>query len=106
MLMELPPSGSRFDQRGQSRALVTGPLKLAVALKGAEKSEVAELFDLASDPGEMHPNPPALHGAASRLEASLRGKLEGLAARGLHDGEKGVLDEATKEKLRALGYKP
>jgi arylsulfatase A-like enzyme len=106
VLIELPPTGSPLDQRAQSVAWLAGPLKLAIALEGAKRSEVPELFDLASDPGEKHPNPPGREEEAESLRSSLRTELTALAARARSEGEKGSIDEATREALRALGYAP
>jgi hypothetical protein len=80
--------------------------KLLVAAHGSELSETRKIYDLKSDPTENRPNPRELAAEAEALDAALRAELEGLAQRASRDTEKGSIDAATKEKLRALGYGP
>jgi arylsulfatase A-like enzyme len=106
VVLELPETGSRIDVRAHSSALVAGFSKLILPVR--RKSDVGparEIYDLASDPGERHPNPPALAGDASRLESELKAKLKALAAR-TGRAERAPLGKAAKEELRALGYAP
>jgi choline-sulfatase len=82
------------------RALVDGDLKY-VARRAPEPGEA--LFDLAADPGELRDLSAERPDDLSRLRALLRTELDGAVAR------RPVpvtvpLDEATLERLRALGY--
>jgi arylsulfatase A-like enzyme len=104
VLSELPPTGSKFDIRAHSQAIFRKSLKLLVALQGRPKQEVPEIYDLAADPREKMPDPPTLTAERETLEAALREKLRDLARRVDLDRETAPVDEATKEKLRALGY--
>jgi len=102
VISELPKTGSRLDVRGHSRALMLGESKLLVELRGAEKKEVALLYDLRADPGETAPARQA--GRADALATMLQERTEALAKRAASTHQTGVVDDATKEKLRALGY--
>lgn len=102
VLSELPKTGSPLDIRAHSRALVRGANKLVIGLRGPQKNEVSELYDLAKDPGEMTPLRPA--DAMQTLGAALQTRTDALAQRASSVTESGAVDEATKEKLRALGY--
>jgi len=106
VLSELPPTGSRFDVRAHSQAVVRGSLKLLLALKGSgkQKQVVPEIYDLAADPGERKPNPSRLTEKREALQAALIEQTQSLARRGSLERETVPVDEATKEKLRALGY--
>jgi arylsulfatase A-like enzyme len=105
IVFELAKTGSTFEIRRHSRGILRGSHKLLIGLTFRARSEVPELYDLATDPGEMHPNPDGLAGEAERLRASLDARIESIAGRS-GPAEAGVLDEATKENLRALGYAP
>ncbi len=88
-----------IDLRRQARAIVDGPHKLIVDAKGQ-----AALYDLSTDPGETKP----LRDMAS--DARTAELLDRLAQRQTHSVGQAAsaagpaLDDATKEKLRALGY--
>jgi len=82
------------------RALVDGDWKY-VERRAPEPR--AQLFDLAADPAELHDLAAERPEELERLRALLRAELEGAASR------RPVpvtvpLDEATLERLRALGY--
>ena len=102
VISELPKTGSSLDIRAHSEALVRGTNKLLIGLRGRQKEEVPELYDLAVDPGEtknLHrPN------AIRTLRTALQKETAALAERANPAAETGSVDEATKEKLRALGY--
>jgi len=100
VITELPKTGSSMDIRAHSRALLRGPNKLVMELHGPERTEVPELFDLQTDPGEMSPRRPP----SPTLETALQTRSEALAKRAAAVAETGQVDDATKEKLRALGY--
>jgi arylsulfatase A-like enzyme len=104
ILSELPPTGSRFDIRAHSQAIVRKSLKLLLALEGKRKREVPMIYDLAADPGEKKPNPPGLGAKRKTLKSALREETQSLVRRAGLDRETAPVDEATKEKLRALGY--
>jgi arylsulfatase len=106
IISELPPTGSRFDVRAHSRAIVRKSLKLLLALKGrpGEKEEVAEIYDLAADPQEKKPNPPDLAAERETLQTALSEQTQSLVRKVALDRETAPLDDATKEKLRQLGY--
>ena len=98
IVLQLPGTSSKWDRRVHTEGLMRGSKKLLVSSKGA-----GELYDLGQDPDEKNPaGPPA--GAA--LQAALDADTSRFAARQQPQAEKVVVDEATKEKLRALGYHP
>jgi arylsulfatase A-like enzyme len=81
----------------QNRAVVDGSRKLVLTPGGRE-----EFYDLARDPGEHDPD--ALDGEA---RAALRRALATLQAKAQRDAgtaEEREVDEATRQRLRALGY--
>jgi arylsulfatase A-like enzyme len=104
VIVELPKTGSRFDIRGHSQAIVRDSVKLLMALKGRKKLEFAEIYDLADDPGETNPNPKAIAKQIPKLRTALRQRRQALAASANLDPETVPIDAATKERLRALGY--
>jgi arylsulfatase A-like enzyme len=87
------------DSRRQTEAIIRGPVKVMVQLSGA-----TETYDLATDPGESRPNPPALQAETAELAKVLREGRSQLASRAAATQETVPLDDATKERLRALGY--
>jgi len=98
VLAELLPKGTAYDFRHHSRAFLSGDLKLLTAGNTGRE----EFFDLADDPSEEHPNPPS---AAARVDV-MRDRLATIVTTLKPDTEsaKAVVDEATREKMRALGY--
>jgi arylsulfatase A-like enzyme len=90
------------DQR--YRLLREGSLKLVETSTGA-----AFLYDLAADPGEQHELSAAQPAELARMARDLEVARASLglpkldAAAGA-DGAAPALDEATKERLKALGY--
>jgi arylsulfatase A-like enzyme len=98
VVLQLPRAKSDWDLRRHTDGLVRGEQKLLVDPLG-----VTELYDLAADAGEQHPQGPP---AGATLHAALDAANAGLAARQQPQEETVVVDEATKEKLRALGYHP
>lgn len=81
----------------QNRTLVDGARKLTLTPAGGE-----EFYDLAHDPGER--NPQAFDEAG---RAALRQALDTVRAQARRDAgaaQQRELDEATRERLRALGY--
>ncbi len=98
VVLQLPRKNLDWDLRLHTDGLVRGEQKLVRDPLG-----VTELYDLAADPGEQHPEGPP---AGAALQAALDAANNGFAARQQPQAEKVVVDEATKEKLRALGYHP
>lgn len=98
IVLELPPTGSKMDLRLHHDGLVRERQKLLVERKGETR-----LFDLEKDPEERAPiaSDQTLRG---QLHEALTQHLAALAARANPTRETQPLDEATKEKLRALGY--
>jgi len=97
-LERVNPTG--FDARMHVRSLRDGVHKVLVTPRGA-----LEIYDLSSDPRETRPltGADAIDAAASL--APLDAHRSALAARQAPPRAEAVaLDEATKEKLRALGY--
>ncbi len=98
VVLQLPRKTLDWDLRLHKDGLVRGTDKLLVGPEG-----VGELFDLAADPGEQRPQAPP---AGATLQAALEAANAALALRQQPQEEKAQIDEATKEKLRALGYHP
>lgn len=101
LMAELESMGPRKGMRKHQQALLRGEHKL---LRSPNPFVAPQLFDLAADPGERHPNPPALAGTLETMLAALAEMQTVLATRASPAGDQVTLDEATREKLRALGY--
>ena len=84
-----------------ARALKVGANKLILTRSGSEESLM--LFDLASDPGEVHDLSSELPDLMESMLARLA-RIESEASERGMVSESRVLDEATREKLEALGY--
>ncbi len=97
IVLELEPTGSKIDFRAHQQGLVRERLKLLVDKKGQ-----TELFDLDKDPAELAPV--ASDPQREQLHAALAQQLEALAALASSTNQTQSLDDATREKLRALGY--
>jgi arylsulfatase A-like enzyme len=100
VLLELPPTGSALDLRRHSAALLNVGMKVLATCSPQEGSEA---FDLRTDPAEEHPDPAAIAQDAAALRARLAQRQQALATRA-GTAETGVLDAATRERLRTLGY--
>jgi arylsulfatase A-like enzyme len=98
IVLQLPRKNLDIDLRLHRDGLVRGAQKVLVDPAGSNA-----LFDLAADPGEDHPQEPP---AGDALQAALDAANVALASRQQPEAQKVVVDEATKEKLRALGYHP
>lgn len=96
VVLQLPQKSLVLDLRRHRDGMLRGPDKLLVGVEG-----VGEQFDLAADPAEQHP---AFAPADAPLRVALDAATTALAARRQPAEEKAVVDAATKEKLRALGY--
>ena len=98
VLCELERVGARYDFRVHSSALVRDHAKVVIGKNGW-----AHLFDLDQDPGEQRPESWD-DGERVALQEALTQRREALAtaARPVHEVR--VIDSATREKMRALGY--
>ena len=101
LLAELESMGPRKGLRKHQSALVRGDLKV---LRSPNPFIAPQLFDLGADPGERHPDPPALAAERDALLAALDALQATLAGRASPANAPVQLDDATREKLRALGY--
>jgi choline-sulfatase len=98
ILCELPKSG-HAEIRRHEQALIRDREKLLVTPYGA-----AVFTDLTTDPGERHLVAAGDSPAGKALEEALAAKLAELGRRPAAEKETVEMDEATREKLRALGY--
>jgi arylsulfatase A-like enzyme len=103
VLSELELFQPKFDVRVHARTLISGTRKVLVSKKGS-----AVMFDLARDPDELAPG--AIDSSPSTADSALLQQLEqrrsALAQRRILAPGTQQLDDATKEKMRALGYGP
>lgn len=99
-ISELESSGA-WDLRVHSHAIVRGSQKLIVRRQGGR-----ELYDVMQDPGETHSLQRSARVQSARLFRALEETRAVLKTRARGSVETVPLDEATKERLRALGYQP
>lgn len=103
VVSELERFGVKWDLRSHARTLISGTDKVILQQRGE-----AMYFDLAQDPGEKSAQPVTVAGDGPR--AVLLRRLEQqhllLNARAAGSTQTVPLDDATREKLRALGYHP
>jgi arylsulfatase len=100
IFFELLPNGASYDLRRHGAGIIRGSLKLVVPPHGA-----AVVYDLSRDPGETGPGSIGGAGQATTLEAALHAE-QGLLQARASTAATVPLDEAAREKLRALGYNP
>jgi len=100
LLSELYPSAA-FDLRAHQAAYLRVPQKLLLPTVGAP-----EQYDLAADPGERHPRTVYAGESGSELYTALQRRRDALTRDAAPVGTPVQLDDATREKLRALGYQP
>ena len=93
VVSELIKDASATRQSPHERAIIAGNDKLIAGF-----DEQREFYDLATDPGEQHPE--ALD---TETRARLERALAPLQASAAHGGD-AVIDDDTKERMRALGY--
>ena len=99
VLCELEPE-SKHHTRAHTDAIIERSYKLLLRPDGE-----TELFDLSRDPGEQHPlSPTASQPSAAELLGALETRQAELRLRANVSRETQPVDEATREKLRALGY--
>jgi arylsulfatase A-like enzyme len=100
VLFELSPTGWGGEPQVHDRGIRRGKLKLLLRRDGGRES-----YDLASDPSEQHPNPPQIAQQVNALASDVEHASSTLGRRAAAPVQGEALDEATKEKLRALGYR-
>jgi arylsulfatase A-like enzyme len=99
VILQLEPTGYGLDTREHAAGIVQDSSKLLLRRSGH-----TEAYDLHADPGEQNANPASLAGAADALARTLETTQTDLARRASSGEHRAPLDEATREKLRALGY--
>jgi arylsulfatase A-like enzyme len=99
VIVELLKHTDQYDLRRHTDGLIRRSTKLLVNPAGQTTA-----YDLASDPLERKPNPPSLEGARSALLSELQQAKSELSEKANLAAQTKPLDDATKEKLRALGY--
>jgi arylsulfatase A-like enzyme len=101
-IFELLPAGPTLDVRRNDAGIVQD--RIAVLTPGpARGASDIEIFDLAHDPHELQPDPPALAEQGAALRARLAERRADLATRA-GVAETVPLDQSTRDRLRALGY--
>jgi arylsulfatase A-like enzyme len=101
VIAEIEPHGESPDMRKHSLAIVRGSRKLLVDPRGD-----TALFDLYSDPGETTPLGAANADLAARMLSALAQRRSELKTRAAESRDVRPIDDATKEQLRGLGYRP
>jgi arylsulfatase A-like enzyme len=99
LLAEQPPNTRAPDLGRHRLAFLHGPVKLLVPRGEARPL----LYDLDLDPGERAPDPAPLAAIAAATRAAAERTLAALEARA-GTPERAAMDEATRARLRALGY--
>lgn len=99
ILSELPRSGSSFDLRRHTRAFRTDSHKVLTTPGGSTL-----LYDLAQDPSESDPIAAESSPEGEILARSLAERVAVLERHTNPEPQRVDVDEATREKLRALGY--
>ncbi len=101
VILQLPRHQSKDDKRVHEEGMIRGSLKALVQTDGQ-----IETYDLDTDLGETNANPRALEAEKRMLAEALEEARKDLASRAGVAVSGPPLDEATKEKLRRLGYQP
>jgi arylsulfatase A-like enzyme len=103
VITELEPAGKLVEWRSHRSALISGAQKVVT---GRKKEPV--VYDLARDPGEQSPQviTPEGDGPQAALLRTLQERQAALKTGATNTAQTQPLDDATKEKLRALGYHP
>jgi choline-sulfatase len=82
IVLEIEPISEGMDIRRQAAGLVYGDLEVLV--RPPAQGNATEAYDLLDDPHEAHPNPSSIAPESAVLRA--------------------LIDDSTRERLRALGY--
>ncbi len=99
IVLQLEATGYGMDTREQVAGIVRGTTKVLLRSNG-----LTEAYDLAKDPGEHDSNAGDLPRQAARLVEDLQRRQAALLQSAGAKAERAPLDDATREKLRALGY--
>ena len=100
VFFELIPTGLNGPPEIHERGIRRGPIKLLFRRDGGRES-----YDLGPDPGEHHPDPPEIAQQVGGLARDAESTATTLRSRASAPVEGEAIDEATKEKLRVLGYR-
>jgi arylsulfatase A-like enzyme len=101
-ILELLPNGETLDLRRHTAGIVQD--RVAVLMPGPARGvQEPETFDLAHDPHERQPDPPALSERSAALVERLAERRAALATRA-GVAETAPIDQSTRDRLRALGY--
>jgi arylsulfatase A-like enzyme len=99
VMVELLQSSPNDRIRRHTAAFVRGTMKLIVG-----PNPGAELYDLARDPGESAPIPPAEAAVGRDLLSALQQRHADVRTRAVGVAPTVPLDASARERLRALGY--
>jgi arylsulfatase A-like enzyme len=99
VIVELPRQASKFDLRRHTSGIIRRSIKVLTAPAGTVTA-----YDLATDPLERAPNPPGLEEARAALAGELDRVSSALAEKANQVAQRQPLDDATRRRLRALGY--
>jgi arylsulfatase A-like enzyme len=99
VILQLESTGDGLDTREHVDGIARGPIKLLVRPSG-----LTETYDLAVDPAEQHENPSGHASDTTALGEAIAQKSADLHTRSGAPVKGPALDDATREKLRALGY--
>jgi len=100
ILVELERTQTSIDFRRHTAGIIRGAVKVVVN----ENDETSEMYHLEKDPGEHHPVVSSDGEAGEALARALANLRATLQKRKAAREERGPLDQATKDRLRALGY--
>jgi arylsulfatase A-like enzyme len=99
VILQLESTGYGLDAREHVDGVTRGSVKLLVRPTGS-----TETYDLAVDPAEKNDNPSGRAADTVALAAALTQKTADLHTRAGTAVKGPAIDDATREKLRALGY--
>jgi arylsulfatase A-like enzyme len=99
VVLQLESTGYGFDAREHTEGLIRQSTKLLMRPGG-----FSEVYDLNQDPGEKSNNPESAVAMTDQLKQDLEAARAALSARAGVAVKGAPLDDATREKLRALGY--
>jgi arylsulfatase A-like enzyme len=99
ILFELAPKSGPKDVRRHAWGMIRGSSKLLVDPDGG-----SAVYDLRRDPGETSPEAGSDSNTTTELLAALEERRAQLSLRMGAGSEPALVDDATREQLRALGY--